>query len=458
MKILGYKLWLAILRGLILLKQGLWWVGRQLLPFARRAMRWYREIVGFQLYRFFTFVKKRFGGIHVPLRGRIAEFLGTRSTLQVVLFIIGFMVMIPHSELYTKDDFGIPGRQTLLYKLAPGDQVFEVEELVFDVEAATKKTDVPTYTEGAVTADTPTTGAVTPPPQELAGISAGGTAVTKPTILSPDAVTSVTSTGPTLKTRTAIVQHTVEGGQNLSVIAKLYGITVDTILAANNLSARSLLQPGDVINILPVDGISHTVKSGDTLGKIARTYDVGSEEIASFNKIENAQIRIGEQLIIPGGTKPAPVIKAVPVQTRKAPTFNRVSAPPPSAAPSGASYIWPAGARYITQYFGWRHGGLDIAGDMGTPIYAARAGTISKVSDCSWNGGYGCYIMIDHGGGVQTLYAHLDSFSQGIVQGVHVSAGQGIGRMGSTGRSTGPHLHFEVRINGRRQNPLTYIR
>jgi murein DD-endopeptidase MepM/ murein hydrolase activator NlpD len=111
--------------------------------------------------------------------------------------------------------------------------------------------------------------------------------------------------------------------------------------------------------------------------------------------------------------------------------------------------------RRITQYFGWRHTGLDIAGKLGTPIYATRAGKVIK-SQCGWNGGYGCYIIIDHGGGVISLYGHNSQLFVSV--GDKVVQGQNISVEGSTGRSTGPHLHFEIRVNGVHQNPLKYIR
>jgi len=150
---------------------------------------------------------------------------------------------------------------------------------------------------------------------------------------------------------------------------------------------------------------------------------------------------------------PTPVYVA-PV--RKYTQLSNIAAPPPSvAAPAGSGYLWPAGVRYISQYFGWRHTGLDIAGKIGTGLYASRAGTVTR-SQCGWNGGYGCYIIIDHGNGITTLYGHASRLYVSV--GEYVSQGQTFAAMGSTGRSTGSHLHFEVRVNGARQNPLRYIR
>ena len=161
---------------------------------------------------------------------------------------------------------------------------------------------------------------------------------------------------------------------------------------------------------------------------------------------------IGEELIIPGGEKPQPVY--VPPVRKSA--LGSIGAPPPSiGAPAGSGYLWPTTVRRITQYFGLRHTGVDIAGPVGTPLYAAKAGIVTK-SQCGWNGGYGCYVVVDHGSGVETLYGHASELL--VTAGEDVSQGQTIALMGSTGRSTGPHVHFEVHLNRRLQNPLQYIR
>ena len=181
---------------------------------------------------------------------------------------------------------------------------------------------------------------------------------------------------------------------------------------------------------------------------------IETNEIVSYNKLADASdIVIGEQLIIPNGVKVAVVYASTP-STKS--VFRQVSAPPPSIdAPAGSGFLWPAGVRRISQYYGWQHTGLDIAGPIGTPLYASKSGTVIK-SQCGYNGGYGCYIILDHGGGVQTLYGHSSQLLVSV--GEKVIQGQTIALMGSTGRSTGPHIHFEVRINGVRENPLKYIK
>jgi murein DD-endopeptidase MepM/ murein hydrolase activator NlpD len=132
--------------------------------------------------------------------------------------------------------------------------------------------------------------------------------------------------------------------------------------------------------------------------------------------------------------------------------------PSSSAGASESGYVWPSGARIITQYYGLRHHALDIAGAWQTPNYATKAGKVIT-SQCGWNSGYGCYIIIDHGGGVKSLYGHNSKLLVSV--GDEVEAGQTIGLMGNTGKVrglTGIHLHFEIIVNGARVNPLRYTR
>jgi len=195
------------------------------------------------------------------------------------------------------------------------------------------------------------------------------------------------------------------------------------------------------------------VKKGDTLTKIAKKYDVDEiEEVIEFNKLADASdLIVGQKLILPGGTQP----RAAPVY-RTTGRLATVAAPVPSiAVPAGTLYAWPATVSRITQYFGWRHKGLDIAGPIGTPIIASRSGNVTRAR-CGWNGGYGCHVILDHGDDVQTLYAHASRIYVDV--GEVVDQGQTIAGMGSTGRSSGSHLHFEVRVGGRTQNPLKYVR
>ena len=263
---------------------------------------------------------------------------------------------------------------------------------------------------------------------------------------------SVIATSKTVEPRNSVVDYTIQAGDTISTIAQQFGISVNTILWENNLTAYSYIKPGQQLSILPESGVRHKIQSGDSLLGIAKKYDADTEAIMRANGLTNAnQLKIGQLLMIPGGVKLKTVAAAQPRVGSPVAVFTDAD---DSAKPVyGSKMNWPTQGHRITQYYSWRHTGLDIANKSGTPIYAADAGTVETVG---WNsGGYGNQIVIDHGGGKKTRYAHLTSF--GIKDGESVSKGQYIGAMGSTGRSTGSHLHFEVIIEGKRYNPLNYV-
>jgi len=434
------------------MKRGLIYSFEHFLVWGAKAHKFYINTVGFYLYKgFFLFKKRLLKKMNISQDVEFIDFFGQRWTLQIVVFLIAVVVMIPHSKLYTQDIESVPGQQTILYKLVgPGDQFFQIEEVGVDVKELVPK-ETHNWSEGAVILEVPgfsDVGEVLEI-QEIAGISAGGSAVSKPIILPGSQLP--TSAG---NNRSGIIYHTVQPGEVVGRIAQDYGLNVLTVLWANDLTSRSYIRPGDKLAILPEDGVLHKVQKGDTVSKIAKLYDADVKDIVKFNKLkqDGEDIVIGEQLIIPDGKKPQPVY----TYTSYGSVLSSVAAPPPSiAAPAGSRYIWPTSVRRITQYYGWRHTGLDIAGPLGTPLYAARAGRVIR-SQCGWNGGYGCYIIIDHGGGIQTLYGHASKLYVSV--GEQVAQGQSIAAMGSTGRSTGPHIHFEVRVNGLRTNPLQYVR
>jgi murein DD-endopeptidase MepM/ murein hydrolase activator NlpD len=257
-----------------------------------------------------------------------------------------------------------------------------------------------------------------------------------------------------VKKRDKIITYVVQPGDTVSTIAQKFGLTVNTILWENNLSPYSLIHPGDKLSILPVSGVTHTVKKGETIGRIARDYGVKIEKILEANHLKiTSTLAIGQKLIIPDGRKRTYVARKTKTYSGISVIKKLVQTPRRSPAVSSNKMAWPTVGHRITQYFSWRHNGLDIANRIGTPIFAADAGVIEYAG---WGRGYGNYILINHGGGKKTRYAHLSRFY--VSKGQKVAKGQTIAAMGSTGWSTGPHLHFEVIINGRRYNPLNYIR
>lgn len=340
------------------------------------------------------------------------------------------------------------GEQSLLFRLVRGEDYGLTEEVA--VGAVTRPVSYfePLAVEAGLDLDD-----IGPEDADLL-TAGGGLAVVQPTLTDTD----VTPIG----TRTKTESYVVAEGDTLSGIAKRFGVSINTILWENGLTPRDLIRPGQSLRILPVSGLAHTVKSGDTLQRIAARYGISADDIVSANQLASADdLRIGEKLIVPGGTPPTPVAPAAPprqvASVRQILTVDRsTAAPAPSAAQGTARMVWPTAWRIITQYYGWRHTGIDIDGDYTTPIYAADGGIVTHAGWGRTTGGYGIYVDIDNGGGIKTRYAHASKLFVNV--GDQVTKGQSIAMVGTTGRSTGTHLHFEVMVNGKFTNPLQWIR
>lgn len=262
--------------------------------------------------------------------------------------------------------------------------------------------------------------------------------------------------------------HTVKSGESMEKLANRYGISTKTIRWANKMSDASTLQPNQEILILPVDGVLHTVGRGQTLSRIAELYGIDAGLIAQQNDIQEGFIMAGQELIIPGGVPlvEKPVQIAAQSSSQKPPAGTASSAAavqvkvPTTYTPSPSAGVLqkPCGSEcFITQYYNGSHFALDMQQRGGGPIYSAEAGTVLR-ADTGWNGGYGNVIEVDHGNGLVTLYAHNKTLH--VAAGDSVSRGQKISEMGNTGLVYGPtgiHLHFEVRVNGVKKNPLLYI-
>lgn len=256
---------------------------------------------------------------------------------------------------------------------------------------------------------------------------------------------SMLTTKISQKPRDKIVYYEVQSGDTLSAVAQKFDISVDTIKWANNLKGDTI-NSGDRLKIPPVTGIVHTVQSGDSIYSIAKKYNTEAQKIANFPFNEFADLDTfalvpGQILYVPDGSPPS----TAPSRPQVAPQYFA------GTAGTGA-FIWPT-TGYITQYAVWYHMALDIANSSAPPILAADSGTVTYANCLGW--GYGCHVIIDHANGYQTLYAHLSSYNVSVGQSVGKS--QTIGIMGSTGRSTGTHLHFEIRQNGALLNPLDFL-
>ena len=243
--------------------------------------------------------------------------------------------------------------------------------------------------------------------------------------------------------------YTVASGDTIESIAAQHDISSNTVLWANGLNSNTTLKVGDHLTILPTTGVLHTVASGDTVSEVANKYDAAASDIIDYNGLdEDAKLSIGQKLIVPDGyIAPRAAPQIVPQDERLA-TEPDGPAPPPVEV-TGAGLIWPTTTKHIAQYFKWGHTGIDIDNRARPPVYAAAAGTIEFAG---WLGGYGNLIIVNHGQGLRTYYAHLEKFYAS--EGQAVAKGDAIAKMGSTGRSTGPHLHFEVRKLGQPVNPL----
>lgn len=261
--------------------------------------------------------------------------------------------------------------------------------------------------------------------------------------------------------RSEIIDYKVKPGDTVSTIANKFGISVNTILWENNLSSRGIIHPGDSLSILPVSGINHNVKSGENISYIANKYDVSTNDILEANNISDVNsLKIGQNLIIPGASKTNTTRVAstssssnVPSSSSGIDVIKDLIKPKPASSSSSETMQWPTVGHRITQYYSWRHTGLDIANKTGTPLYASEGGTIEY---SGWSTGYGYNVLINHGGGKKTRYAHASKLY--VKKGDTVKRGESVAAMGSTGWSTGPHIHFEVIINGVKLNPLNYIR
>ena len=264
--------------------------------------------------------------------------------------------------------------------------------------------------------------------------------------------------------RTEVIVYQVQPGDNLWLISQRFDLSQDTLAWTNEAVERNpdQLTIGQELYVLPVDGVWHTVQAGETLAAIAQRYQVEAQAIVDYapNGLSDPEgLTAGQKLIIPGGVKPArPRPTAVP---RAAAATSRggqrlgipAGAPevPVEAPAQPGRFIWPAQG-IITQGYSRWHGAIDIANKQGTPILAAGAGTVTFAGP---SGGLGNAIQIDHGDGFATVYAHLHSIS--VEVGQAVQQGDQVGLMGTTGHSTGPHLHLIVTYNGGIVNPMDYL-
>ena len=251
-----------------------------------------------------------------------------------------------------------------------------------------------------------------------------------------------------------VITHIVSEGETFSSIAERYGLQVSTILWENKMTEKTPLKPGMELRILPVDGVRHQVQRGETIYSIAKKYGLEGSQAQvivdyPFNEFlndETFELATGQFIVVPDGVMPE---AAAPAR----PTSIIVKTPDNPGATATGTFIWPA-AGMITQGYKFYHKAFDIANRAGGPILAADGGVVIAAG---WDAsGYGNRVMVDHGNGYITLYGHLSVLQ--VSEGQRINRGDVMGQMGSTGRSTGTHLHFEVRQGGVLLNPGSFLK
>jgi murein DD-endopeptidase MepM/ murein hydrolase activator NlpD len=410
-----------------------------------RPLAWFGRSVLFRalvpVYRRYHQLKQRLEGFFAASRNSWIYPFTTRYLIHVVVVLITFAVAA-NSVFARETKVEEFGSRTLLSTFFQdgGVEADTVEYALpapqVELSALTREGTVDRYHRTDVDADTNQRAYLAIVRQET-----NGEVVAK-------AASPVTDAAGT--PRSSIVEYSVQGGETLGLIAERYGISANTLRWANGLDDRALIKPGQILKVPPTSGVLHTVASGDTIEKIAQKYHTDATGILDYNRLANASaIDVGSQLVIPGGKidpPKAPIVPRVPSSSG-----NDSGPRPANARNVGTGLFWPTPSHRINQGYSYRHGGIDIDSDR-SPIYASAAGRVVRTN---WGRGYGNNIIIDHGNGLTTLYAHLSKSFVGV--GESIEKGETIGISGCTGWCTGDHLHFEVWISGQRTNPFNYL-
>lgn len=398
------------------------------------------KVIGVPAYRGIFFVRRFVKGILLPAKHRFFYLLSNRYTIHIFIIILVGIVGITNIQTQNvrAETFG---QKSILYSLVSVDD----SETVEIVEAG--KTVLLPGGASSYFTDTPLDTRTQFHQDEI-----------NQTIADEAIAQSSTQTA---MLRSTVETYTVKEGDTLGRLSVKFHLSISTILSANKLTLHSTLHLGDTLKILPVDGMMYTVKRGDTLSKIANDFSIRATDVASSNKLAiNTSLQVGTELLLPGATQvsaPAPIVRKpvgvkdlfIEVPTSKQTKAGRTE----STTPTSSGWVWPSNYHVITQYFSWKHTGVDIDGDYTTFSIAAHDGVVSYTG---WRNGYGLTIEVDHGNGLKTRYGHNSKIFVSV--GDVVTAGQKLAQTGSTGNSTGTHLHFEVILNGKFQNPLGYIR
>lgn len=436
-------------------------------PLARAGMRW----VVLPWYKAIVFTRLRISSVMTSARGFFFLLFTNKYVLHIGLIVIAggtIALQVQSKEMSVND----PGQGSLLYALVSQGQDEVVQE---EIRLQAPRQELVSYL-GAETIQAVPDIDFDYEPEGAADLTVPGSIAQQPG----------TPTGPdeTVGTETDVIVHrtktelyTVREGDVVGTIARRFGVDAGTIITANHLTKQASIKPGDTLKIPPVSGVLHLVKKGDTVAKLAQVYRADADKIIAVNELEGRALTVGDEIVIPDGVPPVVVVTRPPSNTTLRPNVPPTKIPNKSfdqyqelidtradartkpadvavAAAPATKLLWPTSQHSITQYYGWNHTGVDLDGDYIDPIYASADGIVETAG---WNsGGYGLQIVIDHKNGLKTRYAH--SSKMFVKAGDLVKKGQVIAMVGTTGRSTGTHLHFEVYSNGKRQNPLKYIK
>lgn len=287
--------------------------------------------------------------------------------------------------------------------------------------------------------------------QSFAGEAISSEAVAGESVLGVSLDSTGIATLESEKPWNQVSEYTVREGDTLSTIAEKFDVSIDSVKWANPNINWQKVKPGVVVSMPPVTGVVYKVKPGDTVYSIAKKFQTDAQGIVdfpmnTFSDDETFTLVAGQTLVVPDGIMPNEAVTS-------APNIARVLTPDAGSVSASGSFVWPAFGG-ISQPFRWYHKAIDIANRGGGAILAADSGTV-VVSGWS-NAGYGNHVIIDHNNGYQTLYAHMSSIA--VIAGQSIGRGSVIGQMGSTGRSTGTHLHFEIRTGSGNVDPLGYLK
>lgn len=378
--------------------------------------------------------------------------------------------------IYIESEGELECLETLLAQAQPEESAPGEESATAVVVADAAATLPAEESAGAQPPETSRNPATEAPPTSIAIASADNQAEAKEakkdsakkTEAAKPGLVAIAKSTPTPKKAAAgpVYTHVVKRGDTLSKIAELYNVPALQIARANNLSSRLALRVGETLFIPDRDGISVAVSSGDTLWSIANRYGVKIDDVLVANNLKrSSSLTVGQRLFLPGVKQTrrerehaARLVSRVYNPVRKDAEYNSAR-----SVSTTSYFVWPAKGELSSTY-GWRqnpmgggenkfHYGIDISAPRGTKIIAARGGVVSY---SGWRGSFGRTIVIDHDDGYATTYAHCASLL--VPRGTVVKQGQTIATVGSTGASTGNHLHFEVRQNGRAINPLTLLK